>query len=355
MPIGEFSELCGLSPNRLRTYAASGLLIPAAVDAASGYRYYAPGQVREARLIDTLRQAGVPLAEIGALLRRPSAERLDAWVRRVRDDAAHRRQAIDLARRLLALEAAQFPLPDDRPEKVTAMTTFRTAGRTETGHVRDSNQDAVLGGERLAVVADGLGGHNGGEIASSIAVGLLEAAFTGRSADELQAAVRAANRAIWDRARTAAELTGMGTTICAAGLLEDGGLAVVHVGDSRAYLLHDGSLTRLTDDHSVTAELVRHGELDEQEARRHPHHGVLTRALGVGPDVELDVGAPRAAAGDRLLLCTDGLVNEVPEAEIASVMTSTGDLEATADALVGLALARGGRDNVSVVLAEISG
>jgi protein phosphatase len=113
-------------------------------------------------------------------------------------------------------------------------------------------------------------------------------------------------------------------------------------------------LTQLTDDHSVTAELVRRGELSEHEARDHPHHSVLTRALGVGPDVELDSVAQLAVEGDRLLVGTDGLFNEIANDEIASLMSATEDLQATADALVELALSRGGRDNVSVVVAEIS-
>src|SRR5437773_1002130 len=105
MPIGEFSERTGLSPNRLRSYAAGGLLVPAAVDSASGYRYYSPGQVREAKLVDTLREAGLPLADIAALLREPSCDQLDAWVRRVEIDASHRQRALDLARGLLSMEA----------------------------------------------------------------------------------------------------------------------------------------------------------------------------------------------------------------------------------------------------------
>ncbi len=356
MPIGEFSERCGLSSNRLRTYAASGLLIPAAVDASSGYRYYSPGQLREARLIEALRQAGMPLAEIGALLRHPSAERLDAWARRVVDDAEQRRKALDLARHLLAVENSQhLPVDARHFRKERSMTTFRTAGRTETGQVRESNQDAILTGERLAVVADGMGGHVGGEIASVLAVGVIDAAFTGHSADELKAAVRAANRAIWERGSAASDLAGMGTTICAVGLTDEGRIAVVHVGDSRAYLQHDGSLTQLTDDHSVTAELVRRGELTEEQALDHPHRSVLTRALGVGPDVDLDFGAPPVVAGDRLLLCSDGLFTEVPADELASVMARRDTLDATAEVLVELALSRGGRDNVSVVVAEISG
>jgi serine/threonine protein phosphatase PrpC len=166
--------------------------------------------------------------------------------------------------------------------------------------------------------------------------------------------VRAANRAIWDRASTSSDLEGMGTTICAAGLTADGNLAVVNVGDSRAYVWHDASLTQWTEDHSVTAELVRRGELTQQQALDHPHHNVLTRALGVGPDVELDGSAHKAIKGDRLLVGTDGLFNEVPSDEIASLMADAEALQATADTLVELALSRGGRDNVSVVIAEIS-
>jgi protein phosphatase len=146
----------------------------------------------------------------------------------------------------------------------------------------------------------------------------------------------------------------MGTTICAAGLTENGGLVVANVGDSRACVVRNGSLSRLTDDHSVTAELVRQGELSEREALDHPHRGVLTRALGVGPDVELDSSAHPALDGDRLLLGTDGLFNEVTDHDIASLMSANEDLQATADALVEAALAGGGRDNVSVVVAELS-
>jgi protein phosphatase len=166
--------------------------------------------------------------------------------------------------------------------------------------------------------------------------------------------VRAANRAIWDRADGSGELEGMGTTVCAVGLTGDGNIAVVNVGDSRAYVLREGSLRQLTADHSVTAELVRRGELSEEEARGHPHRGVLTRALGVGPEVEADSAAHLAVDGDRLLVCTDGLFNEVDDDEIASVMTATGSRQATADALVELALSRSGGDNISVVIADIS-
>jgi len=355
MPIGEFSERSGLSPKRLRSYAAGGLLFPAAVDSASGYRYYSPGQFREAKLIDALREAGIPLADIAVLLRDPSCDQLDAWARQVESDAAHRQRALGLARRLLAIETTTFtPVANEHPGKVS-MTKLRTVSRVDIGRVRDNNEDAVVTSERLAAAADGIGGHPGGEVASAVAVAvaLVQAAFTGRSLDELQAAVRAANRAIWDSAGASTELEGTGTTICAAGLTADGTVAVVNVGDSRAYMLRNDSLTQLTHDHSVTAELVRRGELSERDARDHPHRGVLTRALGVGPDVELDSATHRVVEGDRLLVCSDGLSNEVPNDEIASLMAATEDVQATADTPVELALTRGGRDNVSVVVAQI--
>ena len=352
MPIGEFSERSRLSPKRLRTYAAAGLLLPAAVDSTSGYRYYSPGQLRDARLIDTLRRVGMPLADIRALLDDPSREQLDAWARRLESDAAQRQNALDVARRLL--DVPSHPRVDHERSGKAPMTSLKTAGRTETGHVRANNEDALLTSDHLMVVADGMGGHPGGDLASAVAVALVQAAFTGRSVDELEAAVRAANRAIWDRATANSELEGMGTTICAAGLIGDGRIAVVNVGDSRAYLFHDGSLTQLTRDHSVTADLVRRGELSEEAARHHPHRGVLTRALGVGPDVDLESASHPAAPGERFLLCTDGLVNLVPDDEIATVMAAGGEVAAIADALVELALARGGHDNVSVVVADIA-
>ena len=354
MPIGEFSEHSGLSPKRLRSYASAGLLIPAAVDPASGYRFYSPGQLREARLIDSLREAGMPLAEIGALLRDPSDGQLVAWERQVEVDAVQRREALALARRLLAVEAPSMSPIDIEHSKEATMTQLKTVGRTDIGRVRANNEDAVAVSNRLAAVADGMGGLPGGEIASAVATALLQAAFTGRSLDELEAAIRAANRAIWDRAGASAELEGMGTTVCAAGLVEDGSLVVVNVGDSRAYLFHNDSLAALTHDHSVTAEAVRCGELSEEEALGHPHHGVLTRALGVASEVELDTVVRPVVDGDRLLVCTDGLVNEIRDDEIASLMAATYDIQQTADGLIELALARGGLDNVSVVVAEVS-
>ncbi len=371
--IGEFSARSGLSPKRLRSYAAAAVLIPAAVDAASGYRYYAPGQLREAALIDALRRAGLPLAEIGELLRHPSAEVLDGWAERLESDAGLRREALGQARRLLLTEnlaapRAANPARPEHPMDVVELvrsnrgpilrkgTEMRltVASRSETGHVRERNEDAVVTGAGLAGVADGMGGAPGGRVAADLAVSVLEAAFSGESADGLAAAVRAANRAIWERARAADDLDGMGTTICAVGLV-GGDLAVANVGDSRTYLARDGSLVQLTEDHSVSADLVRRGEITEAEGLAHPQRAILTRALGVGPEVDVDSTTRPVAPGDRLLLCTDGLFTEVSGAQIAATLTGGGGVQETADRLVELALAAGGRDNVSVVVAQVEG
>jgi serine/threonine protein phosphatase PrpC len=352
MPIGEFSRRSGLSPKRLRAYAAAGLLVPAAIDSASSYRYYSPGQLRDAQLIDTLRQAGVELSEITALLRSPSPEKLDELAQRVVTEAGQRQDALRKARELLDVDSRP---PSIRPvyPRGSNMAQFETAIRTETGE-RENNEDTVVASERLAMVADGMGGHPGGEIASRLAASVVEAAFTGRSVEELEAAVRAANRAIWERGGSTEQLGGMGTTICVAGVTEDAGIAVVNVGDSRAYLLHNGSLVQLTEDHSLTAELVRRGELNEDEAAGHPQRNVLTRALGVAPDVRLDSAVHRLETGDRLLLCTDGLFNEVAVHEMEGLMTREVELGRIAEGLVDLAIARGARDNVSVVVGIIA-
>ena len=353
MSIGEFSARSGLSPKRLRSYAAEGLLVPAAVDPSSGYRFYAPEQLPRATVIDALRQAGMPLADIRQLAEHPDPERLNRWEQQLNSQGAQRLEALDRARALLAAESQ---VAASTPNNVEGgrMTKLRAAGRSETGRVRDNNEDAIVHTDRLAVVADGMGGAPGGEVAAQAATACVHAAFAGGSPGELAAAVRAANWAVWDRARDRSELAGMGTTLCAAGLLDNGRVVLAHVGDSRAYLWRDGTLTPLTQDHTVTAELVRHGELSEEQARTHPHRGVLTRALGVGPDVEIDRSTLAVEEGDRIVVCSDGLFNELSGEEIATAVARGGDVAAIVDNLVESAIAHGGRDNVSVVVAEVA-
>jgi protein phosphatase len=354
MAIGEFSERSGLSARRLRTYAAEGLLAPAAVDPISGYRYYSPGQLADAQVIDALRKADVPLGDIRAFMRQPTRERLDAWERQLHTNADHRQRALALARHLFVASLdPRIPIVHSDSEE-EFMITLRTAGRSDIGYLRENNEDAIVTSDRLALVADGMGGHPGGEIAATAAAGVIPAVFTGRSTDELEAALRAANWAIRDRAFAQPGLEGMGTTVCVAGLLADGRLGLVNVGDSRAYLWHDDTLTQLTQDHSVTAELILRGELREEDATEHPHYGILTRALGVGSDVEIDRRTLALEAGDRLVICTDGLFNEVSREEIASAMAAGRDVADIVDNLIDGALAHGGHDNVSVVVAEVA-
>jgi len=354
MAIGEFSDRSGLSAKRLRTYAAEGLLAPAAVDPGSGHRYYSPAQLRDAQVIDALRQANVPLASIRAFMRRPSWQQLAAWERQLQTDAKHRQKALALVCDLFA--ASEDPLfPSVNPySKEAFMTTLRTAGRTDIGQVRESNEDTFVSSDRLALVADGMGGHPGGEIAANAASSIVPAVFTGQSADELEAAVRAANWAIRDRAVAQPGLEGMGTTICAAGLIANGCLALINVGDSRAYLWHEGALTKLTQDHSVTAELIERGELREEDAAQHPYYGVLTRALGVGADVEIDRRTVPIDKGDRIVVCSDGLFNELSGEEMANAIAGRGDVAEIVNNLIDGAIAHGGRDNVSVVVAEVA-
>jgi serine/threonine protein phosphatase PrpC len=354
MPIGEFSDRSGLSAKRLRTYASEGLLVPAAIDPTSGYRYYSPGQVSHARVIDAFRKAGVPLADIGALVSQPTREALDAWSLRLQSEAVHRIEAFSAARSLLGVNEVVI-VPSNIPNsKETPMNTLKMSGRTETGCVRKNNEDAIFSSGALALVADGMGGHPGGDIASKTAVDVVQAVFTGQSAEELEAAVRAANWAIHERAVAQPDLEGMGTTICVAGLLNDGSLGLVHVGDSRAYLWHQGELTQLTRDHSVTAELIERGELAVEEAREHSFYGVLTRALGVGPTVEIDRNTVALEAGDRVLICSDGLFNELSSVEISGFMSSDQTVGEVADNLINQAIASGGSDNVSVVIVELA-
>jgi serine/threonine protein phosphatase PrpC len=354
MAIGEFSSRSGLSAKRLRTYAVEGLLPPTAVDPVSGYRYYSRGQLADAKVIDALRQASVPLADIRTIMRLPSEDRLDAWAKKLDSEANHRQRALAVARQLLT-ENEDPSLPTaNRDFKERFMTTLRTAGRTDIGQMRENNEDVIMSSDRLALVADGMGGHPGGEIAANLAAGVIPAVFTGQSEDELEAAVRAANWAIRDRAIGQSGLEGMGTTICAAGLLASGQLALVNVGDSRAYLWHEGALSRLTKDHSVTADLIERGELREEEAAQHLYYGVLTRALGVAPDVEIDRRTIAVEMGDRVLLCSDGLFNELSSDEIARAVKEAKEPAAIVDALIERANAEGGRDNISVVVAEVA-
>ena len=238
------------------------------------------------------------------------------------------------------------------------MTNFRWGSATDIGQVRQNNQDAVLSDDGLFLVADGMGGHRGGEVASAIAVEQVQAHFTEPTTEALVEAVQAANKAVVDRSDTEPELRGMGTTLTGLARVrsdeDEDRLAIVNVGDSRLYLLKGGTqLQQITEDHSLVATLERQGQLTKAEAAVHPHRNILTRALGIDPMVLVDSWEILPFVGDRYLLCSDGLFNEVPEEEITRILREVDDPDAAASTLVEMANAGGGRDNITVLIVDV--
>ena len=222
---------------------------------------------------------------------------------------------------------------------------------THTGLQRRENEDAVLAAPPVFVVADGMGGAQAGEVASRIAVeafaeGLPE---QGSPEERLATVALTANRRIYELSQSESERAGMGTTLTAAYLGENE-LALAHVGDSRAYLFRDGELTRLTQDHSLMAELIRRGKLTEEEAADHPQRSIITRALGPEPEVTVDTWTYPVRAGDIVLLCSDGLTSMISEAQVAEILRAADGLERAAQALIDAANGAGGRDNITVLL-----
>jgi protein phosphatase len=227
-----------------------------------------------------------------------------------------------------------------------------SAGLTQTGNVRRSNEDSFLLRSPLFMVADGMGGALAGELASRMcAEAFAELDLIQHQGEEaLRATIATANRRIWERSRTDAEASGMGTTVTAALVGDDGVVSFAHVGDSRAYLLRDGALQRLSEDHSLVHELVRQGQLSEVEAEQHPQRSVITRALGTEEEVQIDTFSLAAKPGDVLLLCTDGLNTMVAEPDIAEMLGSATEATDVARKLVRAALKAGGEDNVTAVV-----
>jgi serine/threonine protein phosphatase PrpC len=224
---------------------------------------------------------------------------------------------------------------------------------TDLGRQRQGNEDNLFVQVPLFVVADGMGGAQAGEVASEMAVASFGSGLPdGSPAEGLVQIVEQANRAIHDRSRSDARTAGMGTTVTAA-YVGESEVTIAHVGDSRAYVLRDGELIRLTKDHSLVGELVARGKLTEEQAEMHPQRSVITRALGSEPDVEVDVHVYQARAGDLFMLNSDGLTSMVPEPRVKPIIEGAESLAQAGRELIAAANEAGGRDNITVILFRV--
>lgn len=333
LTIGEFARASRLSAKALRLYDELGLLRPAVVDPFNGYRRYSPEQLPAARVVAWLRRIGMPLAEIRAVVALPDGEAAaavaDYWRRVEADTDARRQLATGLVEYLSGKDTA-----------VTTSFAVKYAVRTDRGLVREVNQDYAYAGERLLAVADGFGEQGAG--ASRAAVEALRDVAVGDLLNAMDDAARLAGEAVQG-------LTDSGTTLTA--LIWSGSrIGLVHIGDSRAYLLRDGELFQITHDDTLVQSLVDEGKLTEDEVASHPQRSILVKALTgeASPGVQLrDV-----RAGDRYLLSSDGLHTVLDVATVHSVLAAD-EPQAAVDRLVDMANERGGPDNISCVVAHL--
>ncbi|MFJ2563470.1 MerR family transcriptional regulator [Streptomyces sp. NPDC087568] len=353
LTIGVFARASRLSPKALRLYDELGLLTPARVDPVTGYRLYAPEQLERARLVAWLRRLGMPLARIQLVCTLDAAEATQEirsfWARVEADTAARRDLAAFLIDHLSRKDPAMSP--------ATKPLGIRYAALSDTGLVRESNQDTVFAGPRLLAVADGYGSR--GAPASAAAVDALkhlevDSIPAGDLLNVLEDAIEQAQQAVHGIAGTGSSSAEAGTTLTAM-LWTGSQLALVHIGDCRVHLLRDGELFQITHDHTMVQTMVDEGRLSPEEAASHPQRSLLIRALGQGADGTPDMRLHDARQGDRYLLCSDGLSTVVPAEEIHRVLSDAGEPERTVRELVALANGSGGPDNVSCVVADVVG
>ena len=346
LTIGTFARAAGLTPKALRLYDRLGLLTPAAVDPESGYRLYDPGQVGAARVIAQLRRIDMPLAEIRtvcALEPGAAAAAVTAYWQRVSAGTAHRARLASL-------------LVEHLSGRTTGMSDtmiVRSAARSEIGQVRSTNQDHAYADARLLAVADG-GGGPAGSAASAAAIDALRTLELADAPLSASLTVLAGAVADVDRAVHAAATGGDEPITTLTALVRRGSqLALVHIGDTRAYLLRGGDLVQLTQDHTWVQAQVDAGRLGRDEVDGHPQRALLVRALGAGgPAVEADLALRTALPGDRYLLCSDGLSAVVGRAALENALNAGLDPEHTVDELVRLAQAAGAPDNIACVVAD---
>jgi protein phosphatase len=357
MTSGAFAQASGLSRKALRLYDELGLLHPARVDPETLYRFYDPGQLEQARLVAWLRRLGMPLAVIRSVSGLPpaqAAEELAAYWATVEAETA--------ARRELAIFLMGYLSGKDQG-KDTAMSdgqgttlTVRYGVRSDIGLHREDNEDAAYAGARLLAVADGMGGHAAGEVASAAVIEALRPLDTqvpaGELLNALDHAVRRANSALRDMVQANPALHGMGTTLTA--LLWSGSqLGLLHIGDSRAYLVRDGEVFQITQDHTVVQSLLDEGKITAEEVASHPQRLLLLRALTGDHASRPDLQLRQARPGDRYLLCSDGLHVVVPADAITRVLLTVADPDQAAADLITLAIDGGAPDNITCIVADV--
>jgi PPM family protein phosphatase len=352
MTSGEFARASRLSPKALRLYAELGLLSPAQVDPVTGYRHYATAQLEQARLVAWLRRLGMPLARIRSVISMPRAEAaadLSAYWRQIEAEMSARQ---DLATFLIGYLSGRGTSMYDNTQQLV----IRYAVRSDIGLQRNLNEDAAYASARLLAIADGMGGHAAGEVASAAVIDALRPLDTeipaGELLDALDHAVRTAGSTLRQMAASDPTLADMGTTLTAL-VVSGSQLGLVHIGDSRAYLLRAGECYQITHDHSMVQTLLDDGKITPAEVASHPQRSLILRALVANHEYDADLQLRDVQAGDRYLLCSDGLHEVVDADVIASVLRTVADPDQAAVHLIALAIAGGGPDNVTCIVADV--
>jgi protein phosphatase len=351
MSSGDFARASGLSRKALRLYDDLGLLRPASVDPYTGYRGYRPDQLRQARLVAWLRRLGMPLAEIREVAEAPAtvaAEAIGRYWSRIESEHASRSE---LARFLIGYLSGEDTVVSKQN------LTVRYAVRSDIGLKRQDNEDAVYAGTRLLAVADGMGGHAAGEVASGAVIEALRPLDTDVPADELLNALdhafRKAGSDLRDLAAEDPARADMGTTLTAM-LWSGSQIGLVHIGDTRVYLVRDGEVFQITHDHTLVQSLLDDGKITPEEAASHPQRFLLVRALSASRPDEPDLTLHDARPGDRYLLSSDGLHAYVPDDKITRVLRTVPDPDEAVASLVGLAIEAGAPDNVTCIVADVA-
>lgn len=350
LAIGAFARASRLTPKALRLYDELGLLPPARVDPHSGYRFYHPDQLETARLVAWLRRLGMPLARIRTVCALdPAAAAGDVaayWAEAERETKARGELAAFLVGYLTERSERTMTMPETAP--------IRYATRSDIGRVRAHNEDRAYAGARLLAVADGYGaaGDAPASAAAIEALRPLDAELpAGELLNALERAIHSADAAVRDLVAADPSRADRGTTLTAM-LLSGSRLALVHVGDCRAYLLRGDDLYQINHDHTLVQSLLDEGRLTRDEAASHPQRLLLLRGIS-GGGVEPDLHLREVRPGDRYLLCSDGLSTVVDTAVVKEALCATADPDAAVRRLVGLANAGGGPDNVTCVVADV--